>query len=66
MRTKVFFFSLLMGLVMVGNVQSVYAEGDNNTTKIKIPLIETDGDAYDDRSLTIIPLETYYMTKVSN
>ena len=60
MRTKVFFFSLLMGLVMVGNVQSAYAEGDNNTTKIKIPLIETDGDTYDDRSLTIIPLETYY------
>lgn len=60
MRTKVFFFSLLMGLVMVGNVQSAYAEGDNNTTKIKIPLIETDGDAYDDRSLTIIPLEAYY------
>lgn len=26
MKTKVFFFSLLMGLVMVGNVRSAYAE----------------------------------------
>lgn len=40
MRTKVFFFSLLMGLVMVGNVQSAYAE-DDSPVKIEIPLGES-------------------------
>ena len=58
MKTKVFFFSLLMGLVMVGNVQSVYAE-DDPPVKIEIPLGEGKDESYDDRSLSIIPLEAY-------
>lgn len=59
MKTKVFFFSLLMGLVMVGNVRSAYAE-DDPPVKIEIPLGEGKDESYDDRSLAIIPLEAYY------
>ncbi len=63
MRTKVFFFSLLMGLVMVGNVQSAYAE-DDSPVKIEIPLGEGKDESYDDRSLAIIPLEAYYQNGI--
>lgn len=55
MRTKVFFFSLLMGLVMVGNA---FAEDEN---PIKKPIVLTPEKGYgDDRGVVIIPLEAYY------
>lgn len=55
MRTKVFFFSLLMGLVMVGNA---FAEDEN---PIKKPIVLTPEKGYgDERGVVIIPLEAYY------
>ena len=55
MKTKVFFFSLLMGLVMVGNA---FAEDEN---PIKKPIVLTPEKGYgDDRGVVIIPLEAYY------
>lgn len=63
MRTKVFFFSLLMGLVMVGNVQSAYAEDFEIPENQTGPIILTQEgmiDGSDDRGVVIIPLEAYY------
>ncbi len=63
MRTKVFFFSLLMGLVMVGNVQSAYAEDFEIPENQTGPIILTEEgmiDGSDDRGVVIIPLEAYY------
>ena len=55
MRTKVFFFSLLMGLVMVGNT---FAEDEN---PIKKPIVLTPEKGYgDERGVVVIPLEAYY------
>lgn len=55
MKTKVFFFSLLMGLVMVGNA---FAEDEN---PIKKPIVLTPEKGYgDERGVVIIPLEAYY------
>lgn len=55
MRTKVFFFSLLMGLVMVGDA---FAEDEN---PIKKPIVLTPEKGYgDERGVVIIPLEAYY------
>lgn len=39
MRTKVFFFSLLMGLVMVGSTLNVYAEEPEIPTQHTGPVI---------------------------
>lgn len=63
MKTKVFFFSLLMGLVMVGNVQSAYAEDFEIPENQTGPIILTQEgmlDGSDDRGVVIIPLEAYY------
>lgn len=63
MRTKVFFFSLLMGLVMVGNVQSAYAEDFEIPENQTGPIILTQEgmiDVSDDRGVVVIPLEAYY------
>ena len=63
MKTKVFFFSLLMGLVMVGNVQSAYAEDFEIPENQTGPIILTQEgmiDVSDDRGVVIIPLEAYY------
>lgn len=64
MRTKVFFFSLLMGLVMVGSTLNVYAEEPKLPTQQTGPVIiltpEEILDGSDDRGIVIIPLEAYY------
>lgn len=63
MKTKVFFFSLLMGLVMVGNVRSAYAEDFEIPENQTGPIILTQEgmiDVSDDRGVVIIPLEAYY------
>ena len=55
MKTKVFFLSLLMGLVMVGNA---FAEDEN---PIKKPIVLTPEKGYgDERGVVVIPLEAYY------
>lgn len=55
MKTKVFFLSLLMGLVMVGNT---FAEDEN---PIKKPIVLTPEKGYgDERGVVVIPLEVYY------
>ena len=55
MKTKVFFLSLLMGLVMVGNT---FAEDEN---PIKKPIVLTPEKGYgDERGVVVIPLEAYY------
>ena len=64
MKTKVFFFSLLMGLVMVGSTLNVYAEEPEIPTQHTGPVIiltpEEILDGSDDRGVVIIPLEAYY------
>ena len=57
MKTKVFFYSLMMGLVMVSSTLNVFADD------IDKPVIVFTGDYVDcdlDRGLIIIPLEAYY------
>lgn len=63
MKTKTFFFSLLMELVMVGNVQSAYAEDFEIPENQTGPIILTEEgmiDGSDDRGIVIIPLDAYY------
>ena len=64
MKTKVFFFSLLMGFVMVGSTLNVYAEEPEIPTQHTGPVIiltpEEILDGSDDRGVVIIPLEAYY------
>lgn len=57
MKTKVFFYSLMMGLVMVSSTLNVFAED------IDKPVIVFTGDYVDcdlDRGLVVIPLKAYY------
>ncbi len=61
MKTKVFFYSLMMGLVMVSSTLNVFAEEEKKKpVKIEIPMIEDQESAYDDRGLVVIPLKAYY------
>lgn len=65
MKTKLFFFSLLMGLVMVGNVQYAYAEdkGESAPPVYPIPIgLGSHLDANDLRDIVIVPLEAYYQS----
>lgn len=62
MKTKVFFFSLLMELVMSSTIQ-VYAEDFEIPEQQTGPIILTEEgmlDGSDDRGVVIIPLAAYY------
>ena len=65
MKTKVFFYSLMMGLVMVSSTLNVFAEEEKKKapTQQSGPIILTEEgkiDVSDDRGVVVIPLAAYY------